>query len=384
MRDDIAILNVMGSIFPRANLFSEISGATSVETLALKFKEALKDDSVKGIILHIDSPGGQVPGIHEFANMIYNARGTKPVRAYVSSLGASAAYWIASAADSISLDATAMVGSIGIVCAWTDDTKANEARGYRDYKIVSSKSPNKQLDPKTEKGRELLLKNLDEITDIFISDVARNRGVTINKVEEKFGQGGVVTASEAVKIGMADELNSLEGVIADLKNVSLSKIGGTLMSSDKKNDVEAASADNKISSETLEKKSETPIANELDEAKLLAQNPGLYNAIVQKGVEKGIAQERERVKAIDEMNFASNNKKLIEDAKYNSPCSAEELAYKIIKGENAANRKFANDYQDDKTTVNGVSASTDAAVGSTETTFNSDVSAIVKGVKGNG
>jgi len=384
VRDDIAILNVMGSIFPRANLFSEISGATSVETLALKFKEALKDDSVKGIILHIDSPGGQVPGIHEFANMIYNARGTKPVRAYVSSLGASAAYWIASAADSISLDATAMVGSIGIVCAWTDDTKANEARGYRDYKIVSSKSPNKQLDPKTEKGRELLLKNLDEITDIFISDVARNRGVTINKVEEKFGQGGVVTASEAVKIGMADELNSLEGVIADLKNVSLSKIGGTLMSSDKKNDVEAASADNKISSETLEKKSETPIANELDEAKLLAQNPGLYNAIVQKGVEKGIAQERERVKAIDEMNFASNNKKLIEDAKYNSPCSAEELAYKIIKGENAANRKFANDYQDDKTTVNGVSASTDAAVGSTETTFNSDVSAIVKGVKGNG
>lgn len=385
VRDNIAIINVMGSIFPRANLFSEISGATSVETLALKFSEALNDDSIKGIVLHIDSPGGQVTGIHEFANMIYNARGTKPIKAYVSSLGASAAYWIASATDSISLDATALVGSIGIVCAWTDDTKAKEAEGYRDYKIVSSKSPNKQLDPKTEKGRELLLKNLDEITDVFISDVARNRRVTIKKVEEKFGQGGVVTAAESIKIGMADELNSLEGVIADLKNISFNKMGGTLMNgSHEENLVEAASEANNFSSKKLEKNSDNPIANELDEAKLLASNPNLYNSIVQNSIEKGVAQERERIKAIDDMNFASSNKKLIEDAKYGNPCSAQELAYKIIKGQRAATDQFNADYQEDKAALNGVSASPDATSGSTETSFNSDIQAIVKGVKGNG
>jgi len=383
VRDGVAILNVMGPIFPRANLFAEISGATSVETLALKFSEALKDASVEAIVLHIDSPGGQVTGIHEFANMIYNARGVKPIKAYVSALGASGAYWIASAADSISLDATALVGSIGVVCAWTDDTKAKEAEGYRDYKIVSSKSPNKQLDPKTEKGRESIQKKADDLADIFISDVARNRGVTTKKVEEKFGQGDTFVAAEAIKIGMADELNSLEGVILDLKNVSLRQMGETLMNSDK-NLIEAATEADKISSKTLEKNPASPTASELDEAKLLAQNPNLYNAIAQSGIEKGIAQERERIKAIDGMNFASGSKKLIEDAKYGNPCSAEELAYKIIKSGGEAASGFAADYKEDKKALDGIRASADADSGSTETSFNSDIQAIVKGVKGNG
>ena len=74
--------------------------------LAPNFTQALEDDSIQGIVLNIDSPGGQMNGTNELANMIFAARGTKPITAYVGGLGASGAYWIASAADEIAVDAT--------------------------------------------------------------------------------------------------------------------------------------------------------------------------------------------------------------------------------------------------------------------------------------
>ncbi|MCL1947285.1 MAG: hypothetical protein FWF51_09090 [Chitinivibrionia bacterium] len=84
IRDGVAILNIGGVIFPKADIFTEISGASSVETLALRFGEALNAPDVKAIILHTDSPGGNITGINEFANQIRAARGVKPIIAYVS------------------------------------------------------------------------------------------------------------------------------------------------------------------------------------------------------------------------------------------------------------------------------------------------------------
>lgn len=218
MRDGVAVISVMGPIFPRANIFMEISGAASIETLALRFGEALAAEDVQAIVLHIDSPGGQTTGVHEFAGQIFAARGIKPVIAYVSGVGASAAYWIASAAERVVVDATAMLGSIGVVAAWTDDKESRKSKGLRDYEVVSSQSPNKRLDPTSEEGRSALQRLLDETADIFIADVARHRGKRSATVAEQFGQGGVMLAAEAVKVGMADEVGSLESVIAALSD----------------------------------------------------------------------------------------------------------------------------------------------------------------------
>lgn len=222
MRDGVAVISVMGPIFPRADIFTQISGATSVETLALRFGEALAADDVKGIVLHIDSPGGQITGIHEFASQILAARDIKPVVTYASGMCTSAAYWIGSAAQRVVADETAELGSIGVVSAWTDDKEARKSKGLTDYEVVSSQSPNKRLDPNSEEGRSTLQCRLDEFADIFIADVARHRGKRAATVAEQFGQGGMMLAAEAVKVGMADEIGSLEGVIA-----SLSGDGGT-------------------------------------------------------------------------------------------------------------------------------------------------------------
>ncbi|WP_300909183.1 S49 family peptidase [uncultured Desulfovibrio sp.] len=216
MRDGIAILSIMGPIFPRADFFTNISGATSIETLALRFGEALAAPDVKGIVLHIDSPGGQITGVHEFAEQVFAARSVKPVVAYISGAGASAAYWIASAAGRVVADATAVLGSIGVVAAWTDEREARRSRGLTDYEVVSSQSPNKRLDPASAEGRDALQRLLDATADIFIADVARNRGCDEARVTERFGRGGVMLAAEAVRAGMADAVGSLENVIAAL------------------------------------------------------------------------------------------------------------------------------------------------------------------------
>lgn len=219
MRDGVAVISVMGPIFPRADFFTEISGATSIERLALLFGEALAADDVKAIVLHVDSPGGQITGVHEFAGQVFAARNIKPVVAYVSGTGASAAYWIASAAQRLIADETAVLGSIGVVTAWTDDKEARKSRGLTDYEVVSSQSPNKRLDPTSEEGRSAMQHLLDETADIFIADVARHRGKRAAVVTERFGQGGVMLAAEAVKVGMVDEIGNLEDVIAALSGV---------------------------------------------------------------------------------------------------------------------------------------------------------------------
>jgi len=113
-RAGVAIIPVTGPIFRYANLFAAVSGATSIQTLARDFSVAINNPDVRAILLNIDSPGGEANGVAEFAEMVYQARGQKPIWAYVGGTGASAAYWIAMAADRIVAHETAMLGSIGV------------------------------------------------------------------------------------------------------------------------------------------------------------------------------------------------------------------------------------------------------------------------------
>jgi ClpP class serine protease len=212
VRDGVALIPVTGPIFPKANLFTELSGATSIEVLAKDFASALNDGSVKSIILNMDSPGGSVAGIHEFSEMVYAARGRKPIVAYVGSMAASAAYWIASAADEIVMDETADVGSIGVVAVVPDPAK----RQTKDLEIVSSQSPKKRPDYGTETGKAIVQREVDQLADIFIDRVARNRGVSADHVLERFGGGGMQLAAEAIESGMANRRGSLEGLISNL------------------------------------------------------------------------------------------------------------------------------------------------------------------------
>jgi ClpP class serine protease len=175
------------------------------------------------IVLYIDSPGGQVGGIAELANHIRNHI-TKPVVAYVGDMAASAAYWIAAAADMIVVAPTAELGSIGVVFTM-------RRKNDNSIEIVSSVSPKKRVDPETDEGRQAIQTRADALADVFVSQVAEYRQLSFDQVTSIGGD--VVIASAAVKMGLADEIGSLEQVIAGLNNNSYHFKGVTIMDLEK-------------------------------------------------------------------------------------------------------------------------------------------------------
>jgi ClpP class serine protease len=212
MRGSTAVIPITGPIFRYANLFTALSGATSTESLALDITQALDNPGVQSILLNVDSPGGEATGINELAQMMHDARGRKPMWAYVEGMGASAAYWLSSAADRIVMDATAAVGSIGVVMAVPDKSTSKQTM----IEFVSSQSPNKRPDPSTERGRAQLQTLVDDMATVFVDAVARNRGVDADTVLSAFGAGGMKVGRAAVETGMADALGSFEATLAEL------------------------------------------------------------------------------------------------------------------------------------------------------------------------
>lgn len=302
LRDGLAILPVTGPVMRYANLFSKVSGATSIDVLATDFNEALKNPDVKAIVLNIDSPGGTVAGVNEFAEMIYAARGQKPIVAYVSGLGASAAYWLASAADEIVIDATASVGSIGVVSVQTDDTERKAKAGIKEIQIVSSLSPRKRPDVSTDEGRADVQQMVDNIASVFFQTVARNRGVTTDTVLSDFGQGGLLVGVDAVQAGLADRIGSLEKLIAGFSGIQ--KRGVTM---------------------TNQLKSESPDIS----AEMIAQQ---YPAIAEAFRLEGAMQERDRIKAVEEQ-LIPGHEALIQTLKFDGKTSGSEAAVKVLAAE---------------------------------------------------
>jgi len=213
VRDGVAIIPVSGPIFRHANLMTEISGATATGGLATDIQAALDNPSINVLVLDMDSPGGEATGINELAEMIFQARGIKPIKAYVGGQAASASYWIASAADEVIVDDTAQLGSVGVVLSLR---KREDRPGEKSYEIVSSNAPNKRPDLETEAGRAQLQTRTDELANVFLDKVARNRSIPRDEVNDRFRQGGIATGALAVEAGMADRLGSLEGLIAEL------------------------------------------------------------------------------------------------------------------------------------------------------------------------
>lgn len=219
IRDGVAVIPVHGPIFRYANLLTAFSGATSSEMLALQVSEVLTDDAVHSIVLDVDSPGGMANGLHELSALIYEARGIKPITAFVSGTGASAAYYIASAADRVLASPSAIVGSIGTVIQVDDRSEADAKRGVRTLTFVSSQSPRKWMDPfaaddehRTE-ARSQIQTIVDSLAAVFIEDVARNRGVDPSVVAREYGQGGVFVGEAAADAGLVDGITTLEALI---------------------------------------------------------------------------------------------------------------------------------------------------------------------------
>jgi capsid assembly protease len=207
----IARISIDGPIFRKANLLTRYSGATSTDVLMRDITTALADPAVRALVLSIDSPGGEAHGTHDAASLVRSARAVKPVVAHVWGQAASGAYWIASAADSIVASPMALLGSIGAI-ATLRDRKDPEGT----YHFVSSVSPYKRADLKSDAGRARIQATIDALGAVFAADVARNRDVPLRTVLRDFGAGDQLVGESARRAHLCDSLGTYQDVEAGI------------------------------------------------------------------------------------------------------------------------------------------------------------------------
>lgn len=211
----VAVMPVYGVLMQRMDMMMEMSGGTSVELLSRQFKALLNDPAVGTIVLDVDSPGGGVYGIAEFAEEVFKARGQKRIVAQANSVAASAAYWIATAAEELIVTPTGEVGSIGVYMLHEDWSGAYEMLGVKPtvLKFGENKAEGIDVEPLSDSARAHFQTRVDQYGNMFEAAVAKHRGVSKATVHGEFGQGMVFGAWDAVRLKMADRVATLEETI---------------------------------------------------------------------------------------------------------------------------------------------------------------------------
>jgi signal peptide peptidase SppA len=218
----IAVIPIYGIIAEHPQ-----SLGASTDEIGAQLEAALASRSISAILFDVDSPGGTVTGVPELAARIFAARGTKPMLALSRSLMASAAYWLASAADEIMVAPSGEVGSIGVYTAHEDWSKALEAEGVVITPVSAGKYKLEGAPwaPLSEEARGVLQTRVDEVYGWFVKAVAAHRGDTQTNVRNGYGEGRVLGAEQSVKAKLADRIGTFEDAVARL-STRVKRAGG--------------------------------------------------------------------------------------------------------------------------------------------------------------
>ncbi|RZF15025.1 S49 family peptidase [Serratia marcescens] len=214
----IAVIPVQGTLVQKLGSLRPYSGMTGYDGIRQSFLTAISDPEVSGICLDIDSPGGEVAGCFDLVDEIYHARGSKPIHAILTENAYSAAYAIASAADRIHVPRTGGVGSVGVIvihCDWSqrikEDGLAVTIITYGDRKAESN--PYVKL---SDQARAAIQDDVDAMGRLFVSTVARNRGITEKTIRNT--QAACFLAADGVKLGLADAVMTPDAAFRKLIN----------------------------------------------------------------------------------------------------------------------------------------------------------------------
>jgi signal peptide peptidase SppA len=173
---------------------------------------AAEDPSIEGVILHVDSPGGETTGLQETAAAIANLSKVKPVRAMVTGMAASAAYWLVSQATDITLTPSGEVGSVGVRATHVDISEALDSMGVNVTEMHAGKYKTEfsPFAPLSEESKAYMQGLLDNTHQKFQDAIASGRGARVSKemTASKYGDARLVSAADAKAHGLVDHLAS--------------------------------------------------------------------------------------------------------------------------------------------------------------------------------
>ncbi len=180
-----------------------------------------KDDSIKAVVIKVDSPGGAVGASQEIYRAIEKLRESKPVVVSMGNVAASGGYYISVPANVIYANPGTITGSIGVIVQHVDVSKLLNKIGVKINNIKSGKNkdilfPNRPLTPESKK---LIEKTVLDVYNEFLQDVVKYRNIDI-KTLRRYADGRIFSGKEAKKLNLIDKLGNIQDAIIEAKKLA--------------------------------------------------------------------------------------------------------------------------------------------------------------------
>ncbi|WP_067148196.1 signal peptide peptidase SppA [Pseudotamlana agarivorans] len=206
-KDRIAVIYAQGDI-----MYGEGDENTIGQgSMNASLKKAREDEKVKAVVLRINSPGGSALASELIWREIELTKKVKPVIVSMGDLAASGGYYIASNAHKIIAEPTTITGSIGVFGMLPNGKQLAENMGINAEQVITNTNAVTYsfFEPLSEAQHKYIKEGIIDIYDLFSTRVSDGRNLTREQVEE-IAQGRVWTGSDAIKIGLVDELGGLD------------------------------------------------------------------------------------------------------------------------------------------------------------------------------
>lgn len=207
--EGVAVIHIDGVIAGTGDVYS---GYITPEYILDQLDQAEFDDSVKAVVLRVDSPGGTVAASEEIASMVKDYK--KPVIVSIGDVGASGAYMVSSQADEIWAMPGSAVGSIGVISEIPNVKGLLDKVGV-EFTVITAgkyKDTGSPYRPLTEEEKSLIQGEVDEAYGQFVGIVAEGRDLPRSKVES-MATGQTWSGSRAKKLGLIDEIGTYQDAL---------------------------------------------------------------------------------------------------------------------------------------------------------------------------
>ena len=212
---DVGIIKIEGSLIPGEAGWMRYFGIIGYADIKAAVLEGLADKGAKSLMIFSNSGGGSVAGVEDAESFIAQVAQHKPMSAY-SEFSASAAYWLTSAAGHITTSPTGVNGSLGVIRVVTEYSKYFEKEGVTKTVMRAGryKALGNPFEPLSEDGKAEIQSKLDDLYQIFIDVVARNRGTTAIIADQVMGQGREFLGKRGLEAGLVDSIGDFESGLA--------------------------------------------------------------------------------------------------------------------------------------------------------------------------
>ena len=218
--DGIAIITISGTLVKKASWMDSESGLSSYGEIRTMLADARDDPGIRGILLDVDSPGGEVGGLFDLADEVYAVREQKPCYAIANDDAFSAAYALASCAQRLFVTRTGGVGSIGVIAVHMDQSGWDEKMG-RKYTAVyagARKNDYSTHQPLTNAARANLQDEIDRLYEMFVASVARGRDMSPALIRKT--DASIYWGATAISAGLADQIGTFDDALAAVTQAS--------------------------------------------------------------------------------------------------------------------------------------------------------------------